>query len=224
MKTDMSLSQRNIFTAAVLMVMAGFISCSDDTFDNLAGGGDAISFSVAEAGQITELPSRSSTSDGVIVMTSGADSLYLSVQCDNSEIISRGTRVTADNISDFGVYASLTSGSSDIYMNNVEVTKSNGWTPEREYLWPGDGPLHFNAYSPYQAEASAAEGITALPTAGAMSLDFVTPVAVADQFDLMYSTAHDASASPCTLTFNHALTSILFVTGAEMTPCSVTEI
>ncbi|MDE5594401.1 MAG: fimbrillin family protein, partial [Muribaculaceae bacterium] len=74
------------------------------------------------------------------------------------------------------------------------------------------------------AEASASEGITTLPTAGAMSLDFVTPAEVADQFDLMYSTPRDASASPCKLTFNHALTAVRFVTGAEMTPCTISEI
>ena len=224
MKTDMSLSKIFKTAAVFFATVTALTSCSDDTFDELAGGGEAISFSVVEAGQITELPSRSSASAGVIVMTSGADSLYLSAQYDNSDVISRGTRVTADNISDFGVYASLTAGSSDTYMNNVEVTKANGWAPVREYLWPGDGPLHFNAYSPYQAEASAAEGITTLPTAGAMSLDFVTPAEVADQFDLMYSTPRDASASPCKLTFNHALTAVRFVTGAEMTPCTISEI
>lgn len=224
MKTYMSLSKIFKIAAVIFATTTALTSCSDDTFDAVADGGDAISFSVAESGSIYALPSRSSASADVIVMTSGSDSLYLSARYDNSDVMSRGTSVTADNISDFGVYASFTAGSSDIYMNNVEVTEANGWAPAREYLWPGDGPLHFNAYSPYQAEASSSEGITALPTAGAMSLDFVTPADVADQFDLLYSTPREASASPCTLTFNHALTAIRFVTGAEMTPCTVSEI
>ncbi|MDE5596113.1 MAG: fimbrillin family protein, partial [Muribaculaceae bacterium] len=223
MKTDMSLSKIFKIAAVIFATVTTLTSCSDDTFDAVGDGGDAISFAVAQSdGEISELPSRSESSSDAFVLTCGEDSLYMTVQaCENSAgIESRGAAVTTENICDFGVYAAFTSGNSDLYMTNVEITEDNGWAPVREYLWPGDGPLHFNAYSPYQAEASASEGITTLPTAGAMSLDFVTPAEVADQFDLMYAMPRDASASPCKLTFNHALTAVRFVTGAEMTPCT----
>lgn len=230
MKTDMLLSNRYAIAAVVLTAMAALSSCSDDTFDAVGGGGDAISFAVAQSdASIAELPSRSASTSGSLVLTCGDDSLYLTAQNTpaSASIGSRGTAVTSENISDFGVYATLTAGSTDAYMSNVEITKDNGWAPVSEYLWPGDGPLHFNAYSPYQSEASSSEGIVKLPENGngaSVSLDFVTPAEVADQFDLMYSTPRDASSSPCKLTFNHALTAVRFVTGAEMTPCTVSEI
>ena len=230
MKTDMLLSIRHNLIAATLSAVAVLSSCSDDTFDAVESSGDAISFTVTEfSGNISALPSRSTVANSQILATCGDDSLYLFAQVTDCypEIGSRGTRVTADNITDFGVYAALTTGNRDLYMNNVEVTRTNSWTPSTEYLWPGDGALHFNAYSPYQSAATETEGIVSMPAVGdngSLTLDFVTPAEAADQFDLLYSSPCEATASPCRLTFNHALTAVRFVTGEEMTPCTVSEI
>ncbi len=158
----------------------------------------------------------------------------------NSEKGSRATRselITNDNISSFGVFASLrpdgSSASSESftpdYMYNIEVTKDNSWAPADEYLWPQKASLHFNAYSPFLTSVAtdASEGITSLPSEDATSqltLSFTTPSDVANQFDLMWATPVDADASPCDLTFNHALTAIKFVAGAELAPCKVTKI
>ncbi len=55
------------------------------------------------------------------------------------------------------------SDADNYYMNNVEVTKTDQWTPVDEYFWPGGGSLHLNAYSPY---CDAPEGgIVPLPSA-----------------------------------------------------------
>ncbi|MDE5749725.1 MAG: fimbrillin family protein, partial [Duncaniella sp.] len=55
-------------------------------------------------------------------------------------------------------------------------------------------------------------------------LTYVSPASVADQEDLLVAIPTDASASPCALTFNHALTAIRFVAGSEMAPCTVTSV
>ncbi len=123
-------------------------------------------------------------------------------------------------------------------MYNVEVTKTddNSWAPKAEYLWPNEATLHINAYSPYSSTETLnssekalnnSEGITSLPSAdetGNLSISWVTPSDVANQQDLLWAVPKDASASPCDLTFNHALTAIRFVTGSEMIPCTIKKI
>ncbi|MDE5554266.1 MAG: fimbrillin family protein, partial [Muribaculaceae bacterium] len=110
-----------------------------------------------------------------------------------------------DDVETVGVFATRVGMSAQpAYMSNVEVTKSSNWTPEAKYLWPGDGALHFNAYSPYVA-AGADEGILAVPqfaTDDTLTLDYLTPADVANQIDLMYAVPCDASASPCALELN----------------------
>ena len=140
---------------------------------------------------------------------------------------SRGETMSADNISDFGVYASTTTTAGAYYMENVEVTRANSWTPAKEYLWPGAGTLHINAYSPYRAVADTGSGIVALPgsdPADAPSVQFAVDQEVTEQIDLMWATPRDGSSSPCPLTFNHALSAVRFVAGEEMTPCTVKSI
>lgn len=139
----------------------------------------------------------------------------------------RGSQTDNSTINSFGVFASMTGGNGNPdYMFNEEITADNGWSPSREFLWPGSGSLHFNAYSPYIASAGE-QGVTRLPAVtdtGDLTLDFSVASDVKDQVDLMYSTARDASASPCDLEFNHALTALRFAAGSEMAPCTVTSI
>ncbi|MDE6794507.1 MAG: fimbrillin family protein [Muribaculaceae bacterium] len=156
----------------------------------------------------------------------------------------RSSLTTNETIGSFGVFASLhpNNSSSDAfkpdYMYNVEVTKTddNSWAPKAEYLWPNEATLHINAYSPYSSTETLnssekalnnSEGITSLPSAdetGNLSISWVTPSDVANQQDLLWAVPKDASASPCDLTFNHALTAIRFVTGSEMIPCTIKKI
>lgn len=139
----------------------------------------------------------------------------------------RGSLVTTDDMESFGVFASISgTDSGPDYMCNEEVTADNGWQPAHEYRWPGKGSLHINAYSPYVNGVSQ-EGVISLPSpsdADALELGYKVPADVADQQDLMWSNPADASSSPCSLTFNHALTAIRFSTGSEMSPCTVKEI
>lgn len=140
---------------------------------------------------------------------------------------SRGQATTKLTIRDFGVYASTGSDAGAYYMDNVEVTEENSWAPEKEYLWPGSGTLHINAYSPYCATPGSGGGIMALPqpdAAAAPSIDFTVPSQASAQPDLMWATPRDASASPCPMEFNHALAAVRFVAGSEMEPCTVKSI
>lgn len=143
---------------------------------------------------------------------------------------SRATPVTTATISDFGVFAalnpeSLTSSSTltPNYMYDVPVTSAASWSPTGEYYWPGNRiPLRINAYSPY-----AAKGITRMPDStvqGDPTIDFTVPADPTEQPDLLRATPVNASQSPCTLTFSHALAAVTFSAGDALPPCTVTSI
>lgn len=211
---------------------AGLVSCADDFLDSGASSGRAIKFDVKEA---AEWKTRSDgvQSCGVIALASDEKPLYLvpsvrdGISLEAPSAKTRGTQLTAETMRSFGVFASIAgSGAGPDYMFNEEITSDRDWTPSKEYLWPGKDELHLNAYSPF-AEAGNSEGITSLPSqgeSGDLEIGYVVPVAVADQPDLMWSTPRDASASPCELSFNHALTAIRFSAGSEMAPCTIKEI
>ena len=215
------------------------VSCADDSIESPKSSERAIRFEVGigndwnEGNRSTRGANRELNSPGVITLAEGDHPLYLvpsvreGIETGSNVYLTRGSQVTTDNIESFGVFASIAgSGSGPDYMCNEKVTSDNGWQPVHEYLWPGEGALHINAYSPFVA-AAGDEGITSLPEASAVGdpqLAYVVPADVADQADLMWSTPREASASPCDINFNHALTAIRFSAGSELTPCTVKEI
>lgn len=208
-----------------LTALALLASCADDR-ENFTAGDAAIRFDVKESAETGWMTGGRGSSSGLgsLTLNSPSETLYLhpTVEVTKCEKSSRSTTVDASSLQTFGVYASR--GDVDqLYMDNVRVTRSNGWAPDQEYLWPGDGPLHFTAYSPWQ-DVPAEEGITSLPDGKDGRLTYVTPAEVADQQDLLIATPTDASSSPCPLTFNHALTAIRFVAGSEMAPCTVSAV
>ncbi len=146
----------------------------------------------------------------------------------------RAALTDAATMEAFGVFAGFadkvgTSSYTPDYMNNLKVTRSNEWSTDSKYFWPVEGALHFNAYSPYftpsTADEANAEGITDITNQeGNLILSYSTPEDNASQQDLLFATAIDASASPCELTFNHALTGIRFAAGAELAPCAIKKI
>lgn len=214
----------------ILAVGIGAVSCADDSLESRKSAERTIRFEVSETNS-WNTRSASENSCGVITLSSDDKPLYLvpSVRDGISlgEKPTRGSLTDANSIESFGVYASIAgSGSGPDYMCNEEVTASNDWMPLHEYLWPGSGSLHINAYSPY-TQSPAAEGITSLPSSSYtddLTIDYVVPESVADQMDLLWSTPREASSSPCDLSFNHALTAVRFSVGAEMAPCTVKEI
>ncbi|MDE6578617.1 MAG: fimbrillin family protein, partial [Muribaculaceae bacterium] len=175
----------------------------------------------------------------VLSMAYGSDSLYMvpkvidGINLETKVFSTRSSLINKETMASFGVFASLKPESESSvenlkadYMYNVEVTRENSWSPAEEYLWPGSGSLHFNAYSPFCSEPSSS-GITSLPSkdnSGTLALSYMTPEDVADQLDFLIAIPAEAASSPCDITFNHALTAIRFATGTEMTPCTVKKI
>ncbi len=243
-----------LILVSTLTIMTGISACTDDKSpfedNNPSKDGKLITFSIKTSSDWNNgSPTRSGLLTGttqqslktLTLSSEQSDNLYLvPLVIDGIDVkqkhTTRSTLVDNDNMESFGVFASMHPDSSDEsdtfkpdYMYNVEVTKENGWAPAEEYLWPGNAFLHINAYSPYSAVDALrdAEGITTLPSkddTGSLSLSWITPAEVADQQDLMWASPEDASSSPCELVFNHALTAIRFVTGAEMSPCTVKSI
>lgn len=234
MKTDFLFKNASLWLSATIAA-AALSACADEDLGVTAQSGKEIQFKVANTSSWAHAASRSGDSGSqarVLPLVSGTDSLFLSAvesgQWLGGAVASRSAMVRgSDDVETVGVYATRVGQSArPAYMNNVEVTKTSNWIPENEYLWPGDGALHFNAYSPY-VTAGADEGILSVPQFGegdSLILDYLTPADVADQIDLMYAVPTDATVSPCELEFNHALTAIRFVTGAQMSPCTVSKI
>lgn len=220
---------------AAASLFACMASCSDEDINSPAAS-RRISFEVTA----TESWSRAASADdncatgvslSALVLKGGNRALYLIPEVTRgiggAECDSRSEAVTKETIADFGVYASTGSDEVKYYMDNVEVAKANSWAPRKEYLWPGSGTLHINAYSPYCSAPDTESGITSLADGNASStpkLAYTVPADAAEQLDLMWATPRDASASPCALEFNHALAAVRFVAGAEMTPCTVKSI
>ncbi|MDE6037132.1 MAG: fimbrillin family protein, partial [Duncaniella sp.] len=160
-------------------------SCSDDVMDSVGNTGRSIAFEV----NAVDLRSRNAGSEGslpTVTLHSDAGPLYLIPEVSSTAgDVSRAAAVTTSDIESFGVYASVNSQSSEaFYMDNVEVTRDNSWAPVKEYLWPGSGTLHINAYAPYTDTQTVGEGIAALPVYGTPVLDYVVPADVTRQQDL----------------------------------------
>lgn len=219
--------------AAALPALASLSSCTESSpFYSDSRSSEEIYFAVntaatrAEAARIPEgtLAMRSAAGDTLYLIGSESEGIDAGGR---GSVSTRGAVVgNSGELGAFGVFASM-GQEGESYMANVEVLpQSDCWAPEAEYLWPGEEPLHFNAYAPYASQAST-EGITALPSqAGSAepTLSYSVPASVTDQQDLMWADPIDASASPCNMDFNHALTAVSFVTGSEMMPCTVSEI
>lgn len=216
-----SVHHRNIKLsgAVALSMLLMCASCSDD----MLPGGDVsdqttVRFEVSTVSFASQPGAASRHSEVVRLENDEANTLYLNpivTQADEALTVNgRSSTVNSSTIDNFGVIAYTSGGG--LYMDDVEITRSNGWAPEKEYLWPGKEQLTFSAYSPY--------GIASEDAEGNRIIDYTTPAEVKDQTDLLWANPTTASASPCNLSFNHALCAIRFVTGAEMTPCTVKEI
>lgn len=207
------------------------VGCADNTFDSSSLSKNEIRFEVSttngwNAGQAITRGDADKTLS-VITLSSGDTKLYL-VPLTEDMPLTRGTQLDNTNMENFGVFASIAgTESGPDYMCNEEVTSENGWAPVHNYLWPGNGNLHINAYAPYVSQPQTAGGILSIPVPtdkGDLQINYTVPADVAAQQDLMWSTPCDANASPCELTFNHALTAIRFSAGAELAPCTIKEI
>lgn len=223
----------SIFAFGILLISFG--SCSDEGIDSGDRQSRIISFNVSDRPFNTRSSENADNDMGTLstlTLEGDGNRLYLipeiqrGISLEGNDNATRAIEVTSGTIADFGVYAATESDASAFYMDNVKVTRQNSWTPDKEYLWPGSGSLHFNAYSPYIApDETGSEGIVSTPSSlENTSLKYVVPKEVSEQTDLMWATPVDASSSPCALDFNHALAAVRFITGDEMVPCKVKSI
>ena len=241
MKNNLQLHKSHGLLIPACAAFLSMVSCADDKMSQPEMPGDRIQFEVSASDSWNRSPQGrsavysggSASSSSVTLEAPDGDRLYLFPKVSRgmskrtSELKSRGNVVETGSIASAGVYAIYGAAGDDaFYMDNVEVRQENSWTPVDKYLWPGEGSLHFNAYSPFYSEASSTEGVTRLPqiSSGGMTLDYVTPADVASQIDLLWATPIDASSSPCNLEFNHAMTAVKFVTGQKMVPCTIKSI
>ncbi|MDE7380992.1 MAG: fimbrillin family protein [Muribaculaceae bacterium] len=231
-----------VLPAVAIYMATTLAGCSDEDFSVHNKNSRLISFNVVESGENNMTRSgRVERADGAlstVTLNSSGNKLYLIPEIEKGIGISasgqstRGLQVTATSIQDFGVYASTGVASTDdagYYMKNIQVTRDNDWTPKKEYLWPGNGSLHFVAYSPYCPDLReiADEGIISLPSdspSATPMISYMVPADVTSQEDLMWATPVEASSSPCSMEFNHALAAVRFATGPEMAECTVKKI
>ncbi len=240
--TEIHYAHKYLRFAIALMATVAVASCTDeDSLSESIAGSKEIKFEIAAQATGRSMDNAVSAttprtvSQPLTLASQTATSLYLiptvtATPAVSSATNSRSTLTDNTNISSAGVYATL-NGQPDApyYMCNVAITAANAWTPVEKYLWPGAGTLHITAFSPYQAEANseAEAGIVSLPSISdpsSHSIDYITPTSADAQTDILWATPVDASSSPCTLTMNHALTAVRFVTGDEMAPYTVTSI
>lgn len=233
--------------AAVTILLPS--ACSEDPTAENALSGPMLRFEVVDRhGWQTPSQSRSAgdttnASEYTDVFTlqgeTPADTLFLhatvtdGIESDRSDADvpqTRATPVGEDTFYDsFGVLASAYTGSwSETsclpdYMYNVEVTKASGWTTN--YFWPGGGrKVRFFAYAPYNKQNIV---LSARTKAGAPTIRYTVPAAVASQNDLLVAApaAMDGNTSAiASLPFEHALTAVRFVTGDDVLAGNITKI
>lgn len=226
------MKKNNIYIIAALAIpfLPALSSCSDDNI-SYTQSSNRINFEVSAKPLDTRSGDIVSVSEPIKLEGSEDNRWIIPIVTDGIDLKrygneTRSTMSDSQTIQTFSAFARRTDSNSAArdYMYNVLVSRNNNWNPDKEYFWPSDGTLHINAFSPYTADPSS-EGITSLPTRSSNpEIGFKVPESVDNQFDLLYSQPTDASSSPCPITFNHALTAIRFVSGAQLAPCTIKEI
>ena len=247
---------RRTYRLGTLCTLSGVLvlaACTKDATAELSADGPALRFDVGLSGSwtpgVSAASERSDTLAGACLEVyalrgpAPADTLFLhasvadgiaaphpDAKTDRPQ--TRATPVGTDTFYDsFGALAYVYSGAwSDAltpdYMYNVEITKTSGWTAT-DYNWPGRGKkIRFFAYAPYGAEGAV---LSARQTAGAPTITYTTPSAVADQKDLVVAAPAemDGASAPdktAALTFRHALTAVRFTAGDDMMAGRITKV
>lgn len=205
----------------IALFMAVASSCTEDSMELSNHDSGSVQFQIACAS--TDDPvcalrkCAMNRTASVLPLHGGSVQMYLVP--DESEA------TDAEDISSAGVYSTQDAVSKQAPMWNAEISYERNWVPNGQYVWPQEGSLHIYAYSPF-CDAPGENGITAMPFEAGDSLAFSYKVSsdISDQEDLLWAEPKDAHASPCELTFRHAMTRLRFVAGAELPPCTIDKI
>ena len=247
---------RRTYRLGTLCTLSGVLvlaACTKDATAELSADGPALRFDVGLSGSWTPGVSAASERSDTLaeprpeVYTlrgpAPADTLFLHASVADGIAVphpdaktdrpqTRATPVGTETFYDsFGALAYVYTGAwSDAltpdYMYNVEITEASGWTAT-DYNWPGRGKkIRFFAYAPYGAEGAV---LSAQQTAGAPTITYTTPSAVADQKDLLVAAPAemDGASAPdktAALTFGHALTAVRFTVGDDMMAGRITKV
>ena len=174
-------------------------------------GEDDICFDVTATGGMT----RSCEEDGTrhLLFAEGSDSLFLTC---TSDIPTKGTLTTSDNLSSFTTHAYLDDGRS--YFTGLEVSKGSDGYAHTGIYWPKQ-PLNFfaNSHTPAGLAYSVADGICS----GTFSYTLPSPDDVAKndaaaQEDYVFAVARncESDGGPVGLEFFHAFSAICFKMGS----------
>lgn len=231
-----------------LLSCALFFSCSkeDISVDNGNGSGyacDNICFGITSDGNVQTRGNVSGSEKGytaerfVLRSQDSADTLCVraivsdgieSSASAESQVITRGTPVTAENFDSFHVlaYWKKKDGTSveKFYMNeDITKTEGNVWSSDRIYYWPGkDNTLRFYAWSP-----NGTDGLTVPADPASTSLSYTVPEDAAAQQDIVVATTEEIIGNynkVVTLAFDHICTAVRFVTGAQMQPGTIKSV
>lgn len=231
-----------------LLSCALFFSCSkeDISVDNGNGSGyacDNICFGITSDGNVQTRGNVSGSEKGytaerfVLRSQDSADTLCVraivsdgieSSASAESQVITRGTPVTAENFDSFHVlaYWKKKDGTSveKFYMNeDITKTEGNVWSSDRIYYWPGkDNTLRFYAWSP-----NGTDGLTVPADPASTSLSYTVPEDAAAQQDIVVATTEEIIGNynkVVPLAFDHICTAVRFVTGAQMQPGTIKSV
>lgn len=231
-----------------LLSCALFFSCSkeDISVDNGNGSGyacDNICFGITSDGNVQTRGNVSGSEKGytaerfVLRSQDSADTLCVraivsdgieSSASAESQVITRGTPVTAENFDSFHVlaYWKKKDGTSveKFYMNeDITKTEGNVWSSDRIYYWPEkDNTLRFYAWSP-----NGTDGLTVPADPASTSLSYTVPEDAAAQQDIVVATTEEIIGNynkVVTLAFDHICTAVRFVTGAQMQPGTIKSV
>lgn len=166
--------------------------------------------------QILSLDNASKEPSGMYLHISEIDGIETHVSEEKGG--TRAAPITASNFYDsFGVFAyiypaseSWNNSQTPNFMNNIEITKSSGWTTD--YYWPGiNKKVAFFAYAPYRNINISFPSFFF----GAPTFSYTVPTQVKEQKDLLAVDKVDligngAGNTPVDLTFKHILTAVKF--------------
>lgn len=222
-------------------LMTLHLSCSSENnaSGDIAGTPITFSISTASESQNTAITRSSNEPQEILLdpikMTSDLDSaVYLHTIISDFPVESQPSSVTkgalTTSINSFGVSAyKYTSGgassATDKYIDNQQATVSSSTaSTSTTYYWPNNttDKLAFYAYTPWGNSDVAVQ-------TDRREIKYSVNTTVTSQQDLLTAYSEDNNigtdaSKTVSLTFNHALTAINFVVGADMIPGIITSI
>ena len=216
--------------ASGALSMALLVCCTSDEITKSGGNGNGVSFSV-EVTQLQEELGSSFRAPRITDTEISGDGMKMYVRRttegyvhrhEMKDIATRGTSVTSiDNffLNSF-IYSTSLSSATQV-STNEEIKRSGGWKSQKQWQNASDNM----AFYAYNAGSTTANFLLSGDTP---TLQYTVEDAVANQQDLLVAKAEnvtgDATNTPVSLTFSHALTAVQFGIGSTMADGTIKKI